>query len=77
MMLPLQPIFLFCQDRVLFLVYPFNRSVVSFCSSSFVLSSLSSLFNRSANRIGSFLFLFLNGVLSTLFLSVVFFLEMV
>ena len=44
----LQPISLFCQDRVLFLFYPFNRSIVSFCSSSFVLSSFSSLLNRSA-----------------------------
>ena len=37
----------------------------------------SSPFNRNATRIGSFLFLFLYGVLSTLFISVAFFLSFV
>ena len=42
----------------------------------FILSSLVSLFNRSADRSFSSLFLFSNGVFSTSFISVVFFLEM-
>ena len=69
----LQPIFSFCQDRVLFLVYPFNRSVVSFCSSSFILSSFSFSFQLKCYQNRFFLFLFLNGVLSASFISVVFF----
>ena len=71
----LQPIILFCQDRVLFLVYTFNRSVVSSAQVLFAFSSLASLFNRSVVRICSSLFLFPHGVLSTLFFFVVFFLS--
>ena len=71
----LQPVFLFCQDRVLFLVYAFNRSVVSSAQVLSILSSFISLFNRSAARIGSSLFLFSNGGFSTFFIFVVFFLS--
>ena len=49
----LQPFFLFLLGHCSFRAYPFNRSVVSFCSSFFILSSLSSLFNQNATRIGS------------------------
>ena len=69
----LQTFFLFFLGSCSFHAYPFNRSVVSLCSSSFILSSLSSLFNPSVVRICNSLFLFPTGVLSTLFLSVVFF----
>ena len=69
----LQPIFLFCQDHALFLVYPFNQSVVSSAQVLSILSSFISLFNRSAVRICNSLFLFPTGVLSTSFISVVFF----
>ena len=75
MLLFFHPSFRFVKRSCSFHAYPFNRSVVPFCSSSFILSSLAYLSNRSATRIGSFLFLFLNGVLSTLFIFVVFFLS--
>ena len=52
----LQPIFLFCQDRVLFLVYPFNRSVVSSAQVLSILSSFISLFIQSVVRICNSLF---------------------
>ena len=55
--------------------YPFNRSVVPLCSSSFILSSLSSLFNRSVVRICNSLILFPTGVLSTSLFLVAFFLS--
>ena len=45
-----------CEDHV-FRAYPFNRSVVSTLQFLFILSSLASLFNRSAVRICSSLFL--------------------
>ena len=56
-MLLSSPITSFCKDHVLFLAYPFNRSVVSSFQVLFILSSLASLFNRSAVRICSPLFL--------------------
>ena len=55
-----------------FHAYPFNRSVRSSAQVLFYLSILASLFYRSAVRICSSLFLFSNGVFSTLFISVVF-----
>ena len=58
-----------------FLAYPFNRSVVSSLQVLFILSSLASLFNSSAVRICSSLFLFSNGVFSTLFIFVAYFLS--
>ena len=61
------------EDRVSFRANPFNRSVVPFSQVLFALSSLASLFNRSAIRIYSSSFLFSNGVFSNLFISVVFF----
>ena len=70
----LQPIFSFCQDHVLFVLIHLT-GVCARCSSSFILSSLASLFNRSVVWICSSLFLFLNGVLSTLFFSMAFFLS--
>ena len=69
------PIFLFGQDRVLFSVYPFNRSVVPSAQVLFILSSLASFLNRSAVRICSSLFLFPTGVFSTLFFLVALFLS--
>ena len=60
-MLLSSPVTLLCQDHVLFLVYPFSRSVVSSAQVLFILSSLVSLFNRSVVRICSSLFLFPNG----------------
>ena len=70
----LQPIFLFCQDHVLFLTYPFNRSVVSLLLkfSHFIKSCIPSQPECYPDRF--LLFLFLNGVLWTLFSSVVSFL---
>ena len=52
---------------------PFNRSVVPSAQVLFILSSLVSLFNRSVDRSCSSLFLFASGVLSTSFISIVFF----
>ena len=69
----LQPIFLFCQDHVLFTPIHLIGVLCPFPQVLSALSSLASLFYRSAVRICSSLFLFLNGVLSTLFISVVFF----
>ena len=65
----------FCSVKIMLLsfAYPFNRSVVSSAQVLFILSSFVSLFNRSADRSCSSLFLFANGVLSTSFISVVFF----
>ena len=60
-----------------FHAYPFSRSVVSSAQVLFILSSLASLFNRSAARICSSLFLISNRVLSTLFISVALFLSFV
>ena len=40
-----------CEDHVLFHAYPFNRRVVSSIQVLFILSSLASLFNRSAAQI--------------------------
>ena len=48
---------IFYKDHVLSFFYPFNQSVVPFAQVLFALSSLASLFNRSAVRILSFLFL--------------------
>ena len=58
-----------------FHAYPFNRSVVPSAQVLFILSSFVSLFNRSAARICSSLFLFPNRVFSTSIISVVFFLS--
>ena len=62
----------FIKDHVLSFAYPFNRSVVSSAQVLFILSSLVSLFNQSADRSCSSLFLFSNGVFSTSFISIVF-----
>ena len=56
-----------------FRAYSFNQSVVPSAQVLFALSSLASLLDRSAAQSSSFLFLFANGVLSTSFISVVFF----
>ena len=50
----LQTFFLLLSGSCSYHAYPFKRSVVSLGSSSFILSSLSSLFNRGVTRIGSF-----------------------
>ena len=51
---------LVCQRSCSFRAYPFNQSVVSSAQVLFILSSLVSLFNRSAVRIWSSLIPFLN-----------------
>ena len=55
---------------------PFNRSVVSSAQVLFILSSLTSIFNRSAIQICSSLFLFSNGVFSASSSPLYSFLEM-
>ena len=63
----------FVKDCVLFMIVHLTGVLCPFAQVPFALSSLASLLNRSASRICSYLLLFLNGLLSTSFISVVLF----
>ena len=60
---------------IFFMIVYLTGVLCPFAQVPFALSSLAYLLNRSASRICSCLFLFLNGVLSTLFIFVVLFLS--
>ena len=67
------PSFRFVKDHVLFMLIQLTGMLRHLFKFFFILWSLASLFNRSAVRICSSLFLFSNGVFSTSFISVAFF----
>ena len=74
MLLPFSVIILSCEDHDLFMLILVTGVLCPLLKSFSSYQVFASLLNRSATRIGSFLFPFLNGVLSTLFISVAFFL---